>query len=164
MLSYVSTSRPRPRLFMLAGIPGCGKSTWAKTFFRPGQIVSSDAIREEKWPGEPYRKERNDAVFGEFYRRVGDLLEEGNDVVADATFLVYWARWKAMDVAHYYDAEIHLIFFNNTMQGVSRNAQRLGHRHVPRDNMDLMISNHHESRSAILDENYTSITIIERTQ
>jgi predicted kinase len=152
--------KPNPRLFILAGIPGCGKTTWAKIFFPPWSIVSSDAIREEKWPGESYDYKRNGEVFEEFHRRLGDILEDGKDAVADATSLAYQARWKLSDLADYHYAEKHLIFFNNMEQALNRNYERTGAARVPPEAQTVMLAKFKESRSAILDESYTSITII----
>jgi protein phosphatase len=158
-----SIERLRPRLFILAGIPGCGKSTWARTYFQPWSIVSSDALREQKWPGEPYQRERNEEVFEELFRRIGDMLEEGKDAVADTTGLVQSFRWQLSDIADYYNAEKHLIFFNNPDQALGRNAARKGNQCVPPEAMHVMLNRFQEARSAILDELYTSTTIIEAT-
>lgn len=155
--------RHNPRLFILAGMPGCGKSTWARTFFSPWQIVSSDVIREAKWPGEPYNHERNPEVFDEFHRRLGDLLEEGKDAVADATSLAYEARVKLLTLAVYHNADRHLIFFDNSFQALHRNAERTGATRVPSEDQWIMYDKHKKARSAILGELYTSITMIEAT-
>lgn len=156
-------SKIRPRLFILAGIPGSGKSTWARIFFHQGQIVSSDEIREAKWPGEPYQRDRNEEVFDEFYRRIGVLLERGQDAVADATSLKQEARWRLSDIADYYDAEKHLIFFSNARQGRLRNKARSGKTQVPPEEQEEMLVRSRAARYAILYEPYTSITIIEAT-
>jgi predicted kinase len=158
-----SIERHNPRLFILAGIPGSGKSTWARTFFSPWSIVSSDRIREYKWPGEPYDAKRNGEVFAEFHRHLGEILEEGEDAVADATSLAYQARWKLSDLADYHGAEKHLIFFDNPTQALHRNAQRTGAALVPLQAQNIMLTKFRESRSAILDEHYTSTTIIGAT-
>jgi predicted kinase len=161
MVSYIE--RSKPRLFILAGIPGSGKSTWARTFFMPYQIISSDAIREEKWPGEPYDAGRNAEVFDVFHARLGDILDDGKDAVADATSLTYQARWKLSDLADYHGVEKHLIFFNNYLQALHRNVRRSEPARVPPEAQTVMLAKYKESRSAILDEHYTSITIIEDT-
>ena len=157
-----------PRLFILAGIPGCGKTTWARTFFEPGVIISSDAIREDKWPGEPYDHKRNGEVFDEFHRRIGSRLERPGLAVADATSLAYQARWKLSDLADYHGAEKHLVFFNNMEQALNRNYERTGAARVPPEAQTVMLAKFKESRSAILDEmteiHYTSTTIIEATK
>lgn len=160
---HTSVERHRPRLFILAGIPGCGKSTWARTYFSPWSIVSSDEIRETKWPGEPYQRERNEEVFAELFRCIADMLEEGKDAVADTTGLMQAFRWEASDIADYHGAEKHLVFFNNSHQALHRNDQRTGTARVPREAQEVMVARYKEARSAILDESYTSTTIIEAT-
>jgi predicted kinase len=159
----LSSIEQRPRLFILAGIPGSGKSTWARTFFYPWSIISSDEIREQKWPGEPYDAERNTEVFDVFHAYLADILEHGNDAVADATSLAYQARWKLSDLADYYGAEKHLIFFKNMEQALHRNYKRTGAARVPPEAQTVMLAKYKESCSAILDERYTSTTIIEAT-
>lgn len=148
---------------MLVGMPGSGKSTWARTFFDPWCIVSSDAIRAEKWPGEDYQDERNEETFAEFFRRVGEMLEEGKTVVADTTGLWQSFRWKISDLGDYYDAEKHLVFFNNPDQALRRNASRSDKTRVPPEAMDRMLEKYRDARDAILDERYTSTTIIQAT-
>lgn len=160
---FSSIERPRPRLFILAGMPGCGKSTWARTYFAPQSIVSSDAIRLTKWPGEPYRQERNEEVFDAFHSRLGGLLDQGNDAVADATSLIQAARRMLSDLADYYNADKHLVFFNNPNQALRRNDAREGEQRVPWNVQKSMLERQREARSAILDELYTSTTIIEAT-
>ncbi len=151
------------RLFILAGIPGCGKSTWARIFFQSWQIVSTDAIREELWPGEEYDAARNAEVFDVFHRRLGVLLGAGMDVVADATSLQSSPRQILRAIADKNDAEAHLIFFANPVQALLRNGRRAGFVSVPPPAMEVMFHKWEVSRSAILDEEYTSITIIEGT-
>ena len=154
-----------PRLFILAGVPGCGKSTWARLFFDfdPGVIVSTDAIREEFFPGELYDAARNEKVFDHFHYRIGSRLHRPGLAVADATSLRWQSRLKLVDIADAHDAESHLIFFDNPVQAVARNAQRKGNAYVPLEAQDVMLAKYRESRSAILEENYTSTTIIKET-
>ncbi len=153
----------RPRLFIMAGAPGCGKTTWARNFFKDYEIVSSDAIREEKWPGEPYDASRNEEVFDEFHHRLSEMLYKGMDAVADATSLSAMARAELQLVAVRENAETHLIFFKNWFTAVERNAEREGNAKVPWEAMEVMWDKFQDSLSAILEENYTSITTIEDT-
>ena len=164
------TSMPsftRPKLFILAGIPGCGKSTWAYRFFKPHQIVSSDAIREEKWPNEPYKPERNEEVFAVFHNRIVQGLESGTHVVADATSLSSIARARLRSIAERTGAEAHLVFFNNAAQAFERNARRDRDPNkqdwVPYEAMEFMLTKFLETKAAIIDEKYTTITSIEGT-
>lgn len=166
---HTSIDNSRPRLYILAGIPGCGKSTWARHFFSPSMIISTDVIRDEKWPGEPYKNERNQEVFDEFFSNIEKELEKGEDVVADSTGLNYIFRERLHTIARFYDAEKHLIFFDNIGQALIRNDQRKGiisgETSVPKDAQNHMLLKYKKARVDILgpDEFYESITIIGAT-
>ena len=151
----------RPRLFILAGVPGCGKTTWARNFFKDYQRQSTDEIREELWPGEPYDGERNATVFRTFHERLDDMLYKGMDAVADATNLSWMEREKLVAIAAEHRAETHLIFFKNLTQAVTRNSERLGNARVPDDAIHHMLNKFTATACAIVDEKYTSITTIE---
>lgn len=77
---------------MLVGLPGSGKSTkakkWAEEWTGGGEIVivSSDSIREELWGDESIQKEPT-KVFEVAHSRIRKYLEEGYDVIFDATNL-----------------------------------------------------------------------------
>ncbi len=169
-MTFTLTST-RPRLYILAGIPGCGKSTWAHRFFPSRVVVSSDEIRGRFFPG-PYDAGNNDKVFEIFHRELGELLSDPytrrgvnsdfpRTAVADATNLNPSARDKLRTVAAYVDAETHLVFFNNPEQSFRRNLNRTGNALVPEDAMGAMYGRYRDSRTAILNEGYTSITFIE---
>jgi predicted kinase len=153
--------RYKARLYILVGIPGCGKSTWAARFFKDYQIVSSDAIREEKWPEEDYVAERNQEVFDEFHARIESLLYKGIDTVADATSLQTSARQRLSDLAEKHGAETHLVFFDNEIQASKRNIKREGSAHVPQKAMAVKKKKFNQALPAILqEEEYTSVTFI----
>lgn len=76
-------------LYMMVGISGSGKSTYAKSLVDNGDadvIISSDNIREELF-GDAGSQEDNKRVFEEFYKRVKKAIKNKKNVVADATFL-----------------------------------------------------------------------------
>ena len=149
------------RLFIMAGVPGCGKTTWSRRIFGDDLRVATDEIRLELWPGQDYDAERNPEVFRTFHLRISEKLRQGGDAVADATNLSYLEREKLIAIAREHDAETHLIFFKNLAQAVTRNSERLGIAKVPDDAMHRMLEKFTASGPAILEENYTSITIIE---
>ena len=71
---------------MLIGIPGSGKSTWAKTMTKDHVVHSSDAIREELYGS--YDVQDNPAkVFDLMQKRTVADLKAGNNVIYDATNL-----------------------------------------------------------------------------
>lgn len=73
-----------PTFTMLIGIPGSGKSTWAKE--QRGTIISTDAIRHELF-GDINDQTRNAEVFDAAHTSIKCHLEAGNDVIFDATNL-----------------------------------------------------------------------------
>ena len=78
-------------LGILVGLSASGKSTMADRLKSKGyKIVSSDAIREELSFYED--QSRNNEVFKIFHKRIGDYLENGENVVADATNLTIKSR------------------------------------------------------------------------
>jgi predicted kinase len=121
-------------LYVLCGIPGCGKSSWARNLMPRVPVVSSDSIREEM--GDVNDQTRNSAVFDQFHARIGYLLSTGMDVVADSTALDTMARERLRTVAKNHRADVHLIYFSNLTQAVMRNRQR--ERQVPEDVMQRM--------------------------
>lgn len=171
----------RPKLFILAGMPGCGKTTWAHRFFPHSTIVSTDKIRLEMAVGDKvphsyttdkqvFDATKNDEVFKTFHQELGRLLgftiipHFHQIAVADATNLNASARDDLYKLAAYHDAERHLVFFNNPYASIMRNKKRKGSSLVPEEAMEKMLEKFGESRTAILKENYDSITTIQDTQ
>lgn len=77
---------PLSSLVVLIGPSGAGKSTLCEKLFEPGEVVSTDAIRQELM-GDFRRQDHFDDVFDEFYRRLRWRLSRGFRAVADATHL-----------------------------------------------------------------------------
>ena len=75
-----------PKLIMLCGLPGSGKSMYAEKLKGEGYIIhSSDKIREEL--GDVNDQSRNIDVFTILYRRIKSDLNNGKSVCFDATNL-----------------------------------------------------------------------------
>lgn len=78
-----------PWMIMLVGLPGSGKSTFAKTI-KCGEhgetpvIHSSDALREEMY-GDAAIQGDNNKLFQELHKRIREDLKRGKSVVYDAT-------------------------------------------------------------------------------
>lgn len=101
----------KPYLFVLIGLPGCGKSTIAKEIsnLTDAEVFSSDSIRKELFGSEAmqysndYLKEKgftalsdnqkrnicNNAVFAELNNRIRNCLSSGSNAVYDATNLTH---------------------------------------------------------------------------
>lgn len=75
-----------PRLIMTVGLPGSGKSTWAREYGAYYAIVSSDAIRAELY-GDENDQCNPHKVFEVMKQRARDYLKAGQTVIYDATNL-----------------------------------------------------------------------------
>ena len=75
-----------PTLYILIGVPGCGKSTWAKKHFEKnvGVCVSSDTIRKVIFRNENDQS-HNPEVFKIAHHVIKQWLNSDDDVVFDAT-------------------------------------------------------------------------------
>lgn len=84
-----------PIFYMTVGLPGSGKSTYAKRLAEtPGtKVHSSDSIRAEL-TGDENNQDINELVFKTLHRRVKDDLRAGFDVIYDATN-IKWQKRKS---------------------------------------------------------------------
>lgn len=83
----------KPTFLMLVGLPGSGKSTYAKKYEHMYTIHSSDAIRYELFGDENHQAD-NTVVFDTLHKRVKQDLEARKNVIYDATN-ISWKRRKA---------------------------------------------------------------------
>ncbi len=78
-----------PRLLMLAGLPGCGKSTFARevTLRCPFMVLESDRLRKVLVGAPEYTPGENGRVFRACHRLMDEFLDLGYPVLFDATNL-----------------------------------------------------------------------------
>lgn len=83
----------KPKLFVLVGLSGSGKSTFAQELAEKENavIVSSDAIREEVFNNYEDQK-HNAEVFTIFHKRIREALENKHNIIADATNITMKSR------------------------------------------------------------------------
>lgn len=76
----------KPYFVMMVGLPGSGKSTYAKELADEMRAVicSSDAIREELC-GDENSQDKNEDVFKILHSRIKECLRKGVNVIYDAT-------------------------------------------------------------------------------
>ena len=151
-------------LVLLAGIPGCGKSTYADTFFRYKgyAVVSSDDIRRRHAGSVKDAFEVGYSPWPEVYQRIDDQLRLGVDTVADATFLTIKHRTRAWEVAEKYDADIHLVLFKNVADALERNKDRPGDARLDEDVLEGMMGLYWDTLARLPQEWYTTVTTVEQ--
>lgn len=124
-------------LYTLVGIPGSGKSTRARELAAEKNcvIVSSDDIRAELY-GDASEQGNAKEVFGLAYERIRTNLEEGRDVIFDATNISKAKRKKIFNISP--KNTVHIAIFFNVPLDVckERNARR--ERIVPESVLERM--------------------------
>lgn len=135
-------------LYITVGLPGSGKSTYAKEFIKGKEIeyLSSDSLRAV------YGKSEEDQtvtplVFGHIKRKVDEFLKDGKNVMVDATSVNRKERSDYISTAKKYGAKVVAIVFKMDRQGlIDRNKKRgeQGGRVVPDWVIDKMLNKFEE--------------------
>ena len=135
-------------LYITVGLPGSGKSTYAKEFIKGKEIeyLSSDSLRAV------YGKDETDQsvtsiVFGHIKRKVDEFLKDGKNVIVDATSVNRKERSDYINTAKKYGAKVVAIVFKMDRQGlIDRNKKRgeQGGRVVPDWVIDKMLNKFEE--------------------
>lgn len=128
-------------LVLMMGVPGSGKTTYAKKMMGDYDIyVSRDEIRfglvKED---EPYFS-KEDEVLQTFIRTINDALPIAQRyVIADATHLNMGSRAKILKNLHNKPDNIYVVYVAVSLQtALERNAQRSGRALVPESSIRNM--------------------------
>jgi predicted kinase len=149
----LATEIIRPRIVLLVGLPGSGKSTWAKG--RDG-VLSSDALRE-LLVDDP----DNQTIHARVFRVLRDLLKHRLELqrpvtYVDATNLTPYERRPYVKLADLFDADIEAVFFDVPVsECIRRNTGR--DRVVPGDVIRKMAE---RLVPPVVEEGLTSVTVI----
>jgi len=91
-------SLPGDALVLLVGIAASGKSTFARRWFAPTEVLSSDRLRATI-TDDPAAQGATDDAFELLHRILAMRLRRGRLTVVDATNVEDWARRELLDVA-----------------------------------------------------------------
>jgi predicted kinase len=122
-------------LYVLIGIPGSGKSTWAK---RKEEEVSAEWISRDKirfgmlQEGDDYFAHEN-KVFAKYVDEIQLAIDSGAPyVIADATHITRGSRNKLLRNLDTTGVEICYVYFATDVEtAIERNNQRIGRALVP---------------------------------
>ena len=91
-----------PRLILVCGLPGSGKSTAARLIAARLSAVSivNDAVRRELFAVRTYSQKESNAIYAAVFERTRQSLAAGEHTVVDATNGRAAWRCKMMDLAH----------------------------------------------------------------
>ena len=135
-------------LYITVGLPGSGKSTYAKEFIKGKDIeyLSSDELRAVYGKGEDDQTV-TPIVFGHIKRKVDEFLKDGKNVLVDATSVNRKERSDYINTAKKYGAKVVALIFKMDRQGlIDRNKKRgeQGGRVVPDFVIDKMLAKYEE--------------------
>ncbi len=139
----------RKKVWLLAGIPGSGKSTWARRQVEKfgGVHCSRDEIRFSLLKdGEDYFA-HEDEVIRLWTEKVHQaiLSPDVKDVYIDATHLTEKARAKVINALPTSNYDIITVFFNVPLEVcIARNEKRTGRAYVPPQTIRNMYASYND--------------------
>ncbi|MGQ9897257.1 MAG: AAA family ATPase [Acidobacteriota bacterium] len=150
-------------LIALAGASGAGKTTFARRWFAPTEILSSDRFRSLVADDERDQSATEDA-FDTLYFIAARRLARGKLTVVDATHAYRLARSRLLEFARTQGVEVLLIVFDLPLEVcLTGNAARL-HRRVP---PEIIVQQHaalREARPSLVAEGFSSVIALETTE
>jgi protein phosphatase len=151
---------PDPSLVVLVGASGAGKTTFAARWFAPGEILSSDALRQHL-AGDPADQAATRSAFSVLHRALSRRLSQGRLTVVDATNVQRHARRALTRRAGFAGVPaIAIVFDLDPALVLARNALRAG-RIVPVD----VVTSHLEDlrrglRDGLASDGFADVTIL----
>jgi predicted kinase len=147
-------------LYIMCGIPGSGKSTWARNHITDlDKYVSRDDVRFSLLQdGEDYFS-REDEVWDIFIRTINMHLSSGFNVFADATHINPGSRRKLLNAVRGYD-KVEVIYIKTPVSiALERNELRQNtNRYVPSKVIHRM---YHQFEEPSFEEGFSTIYTIE---
>ena len=88
-IGSASAQVAQPALIVMAGLPGSGKSTFARRLAGAtgATVLESDALRQLLFGGPTHQAAESRALFAAIFEAAGRLLRDGHSVIIDATNL-----------------------------------------------------------------------------
>ncbi len=133
------------KIIMLIGIPGAGKTTFAKNL--EGTYISPDAIRKERY-GDISVQGNPVEVFSVVEERIIEAFNRGEDVIYDATNTTEYRRETIAEFRRYGFTKVIGIFVDTPLKVcLERNTERTDRKEpVPVEVISRMWNNLQKNR------------------
>lgn len=130
-------------LWIIAGVPGSGKSTYLANHVSPEDVISRDAIRFKMLnDGDDYFA-NEDAVWNQFVDTIKYHLTTSKNTYVDATHLNERSRNKLLNRLNLDGVNINVMYFKVPLNiCIDRNAQREGRAKVPTSVLNQMYASY----------------------
>ena len=115
-----------PRLLLLAGLPGAGKSTFARqiTAQHPFLTIESDRMRKTLFPRPQYDFAENRRLFDACHHLIDEFLRQGYPVIFDATNIRERDRIPVYNIAQKRRVPLAIVVIAAPRATVRRRLQR----------------------------------------
>ena len=121
-------------LYLMSGVPASGKSTYARKLAASNgaAYISRDEIRFAILKDNEDYFSHEDEVFDLFIMNIQEILDSGNDCIADATHLNIKSRLKTLNHLDLSNVRVVLIMMDTPIyECLARNSKRAGLTMVP---------------------------------
>lgn len=123
-------------LIITVGIPGAGKTTWAKRYIsaHPGTIyISNDDLREELTGTTDFSEQNAQDIYDEAEKRVQECLKNNKNVILDGTHtnMLDWNEYKNFVATK--DTILIAKLFDVTPDQAEQNLKFRKERPIPKD-------------------------------
>ncbi|MCS7251255.1 MAG: ATP-binding protein [Anaerolineae bacterium] len=126
---------PHPRLILMVGLPGTGKSTLSRRLaaLLPAPVVESDRVRRImfKWPRHTLNESRR--IHQVCRTLIEQLLRQGSSVIFDATNLIEAHRALIYQIADRLHIPLVILFVTAPAEVVRDRLERRRYRHSHED-------------------------------
>lgn len=143
-------------LYLMVGIPGAGKSTFAHSNFLDDEFAASDELRE-KLHLDPVDL----SVFPMMENMARERLANNQDICIDSTAILPEHRKKYIDIAKAVNGKaICVVIDTDANTAISRDSKRL--RHVP-ENIIRDMRNSLDKNFPTISEGFDNILVLDST-
>lgn len=127
-------------LTLMCGIARCGKSTWIEKNAKNNVVICPDRIRKLIF-GHQFHKDAEDFIWAIAKGMAKLILEQGKNVLIDATNVNYYAREQWYRIAKDYKAKIRVVWVKTSLEECKRrNAKSPKGDKLPAGVLDRMAS------------------------